>query len=261
MIIVIPTRGRIGRQLTLNRLPIEWAEYVHIWATKDSLDAHRAEPYAAKVAAFHCAPEGIAASRQAAVDWAIKNGIEWVWFLDDDLYFCRRAAGTNSWSIEMEITGYDLLLSRVASFMEDHVIIGVIRRGLYLHHPEKTESYTHTFFANWAVNVRVLEKEGIRIDEEGPRFCIDDWYTRLRVMEKGYRVVCLTDYGFDHTSNSKGGASAYRTPEFQAECTERLVKRWPQLVTVAKGKGAWNAVNPKVNWKKALSLFGGRNVE
>jgi hypothetical protein len=131
-------------------------------------------------------------------------------------------------------------------------IIGV-SRVTWLHHPLKTETDTHVILSCWAVRVPVLFKESIRFDRFGPFFSIEDYHVRLALAEKGYSALAITDFAWKSDGNNPGGCSIYRDAKAQEEYTNTLIAAYPDLVTLGKGKGGWNSVNPKVDWKKALN--------
>jgi hypothetical protein len=258
MLISLPTRGRVGRQTTLRSLPAEYAPFVHLWCPKEELAAHKKEPYAAKVAAFHEAPLGTSASRQAQIEWAYnEEKVEWLWFMDDDLQFSFRYPGANCrYKRGLTLERFDALLARLASFFVPNVaMIGITRQGTYFHNPLETETETQTFYGTWVLHLPTVFREGLRFDEFGPLFSIEDYAMRLNLIERGYRTLALTDFAFATENNAPGGCSLYRDAAFQAECTYRLVERWPEFVSVGKGNEEWNAVNPRVNWKKAVAAL------
>jgi hypothetical protein len=263
MLISIPSRGRVGNQVTLKFIPSQWVPFVHFWCPEEEIPLHQAQPYAAKVGHWHPAPLGIAASRQAQADYAYAEGVEWLWFIDDDLKFLRRAPEANIAlpfktppSIEEQM---GKLGQRFVSFFGKHdpeghalALIGV-SRVVWLHDPRPTEIYSHVVAACWALHLPTFFKEEIRFDAFGPLFSIEDYHIRLALGQRGYSAVALTDFAWKADGNTSGGCSIYRTPEKQTEFTETLRSAYPSLVTTIKGKGAWNNVNPKANWKKAVN--------
>jgi hypothetical protein len=257
LVISIPSRGRVGNQITLHYLPLTWAEDIHFWCPKEEIEAHRRQPYAAKIGHYHSAPLGIAASRQAQVEWAYENGIEWLWFMDDDLKFLYRPPGANiAITFPASIPHDDLmhqLGGRIVSFFDrpDLAIVGV-SRVVWLHHPLLTETDTHVILSCWAVRIPILFKEGVRFDKFGPLFSIEDYHVRLALAANGYSALAITDFAWKSDGNTPGGCSLYRDAKAQTEYTNTLIAAYPDLVTLGKGKGNWNSVNPKVNWKKAL---------
>jgi hypothetical protein len=264
MIISIPTRGRVGNQITLGFLPESWTPDVHVWCPEEEIEQHKRYPYAGKVGHWHEAPLGMAASRQAQLDWASASRIEWLWFMDDDLKFQYRPPGI---ATATNFTGprakmMPELKNRVLGFRAETyrgrpiAMIGVSkRRRLTDEQCRRTEEYATRIFGSWAVHVPTVFKEGIRLDALGPLFPLDDFYIQLSLLTKGYASVCLTDFANRAAkSNAPGGCSIYRTPQAQAEFAGLLAEAFPKFVTLrAKGSGGWD-VDVRVAWKEALNL-------
>jgi hypothetical protein len=156
------------------------------------------------------------------------------------------------------------LLSRMNSFkgaeFQGHPIALVgVHRVTWLHDKQskQREIHTHAMPGCWAVHVPTLFKGNIRFDKFGPLFSIEDYHVRLSLAQKGYASIALTDFATRSISDTAGGCSLYRTAQTQSEYTQLLYNEYPGIVQIGKGKGEWNAVNPKVNWVKSVntSLF------
>jgi hypothetical protein len=264
MIISIPTRGRVGNQITLGFLLDSWTPDVHVWCPGEEIEQHKRYAYSGKVGHWHEAPLGIAASRQAQLDWASANRIEWLWFMDDDLKFQYRPPGvatatnfTRPRFLMMSELKNRMLDLRSATYRGRPVaMIGVSkRRRLIPEQCQRTEEYATRIFGSWAIHVPTVIKEGIRLDAFGPLFSLEDFHIQLSLLTKGYASVCLTDFANRAAkSNTPGGCSLYRTPRAQAEYADLLVKAYPEFVTTrVKDSGGWD-VDVRVAWKEAFKF-------
>jgi hypothetical protein len=262
LIINIPTRNRVGKQRTLRILPEFLREWIHVWCPREEVAFHRAEPYAAKVFEFHGEELlGIALSWQAQLDYAREKGVEWMWVWEDDIY--RFDRWTNLKEYELKICdemGIVALINRALDLMDEEEVgmVGVINRGYSKREfPNPTQEATR-MHGCWAVRVPALTEIGFRFDEFGPDFFMGDFHAQLRLLESGFRSVCIQEWCWDQvTPNGPGGANGHRNKERQERTVHALVNAHPPGIVKPRRRVSphWGEMaerlDVKVAWKKA----------
>jgi hypothetical protein len=84
----------------------------------------------------------------------------------------------------------------------------------------------------WGVDTAVLAKHDIRYPAS--LRLMEDYYTILELMTRGYPTVCINQWVQEGDTNTEGGCSLYRTPPMQQEAAEFLRDRFPAYVKLTK---------------------------
>lgn len=126
-------------------------------------------------------------------------------------------------------------------------------------------------------NNKVVKQEGLRFDDTTSR---SDFHMTLSLLELGFPNICDFEFmvgengagkGDKGGTNTPGGCSRYRTPEFQLAQAELLKKLHPETVSVIfKSKVSPSAMkmaisgkgipDVRVQWAKALGLKSNQRV-
>ena len=251
MLIVIPSKARATRQITLRGLPPVIREKV--WLVVDSSEYESYKSVHNQILKMPADYKGIGMARQFAVDWALSQENPKLLMLDDDLTFAiRRSDDPTKFATSTDL---DIIraIEDVARKLDDyaHVAIAPREGG-----NRRIDPYVS--------NNRALRALAFRVDklcECGVSF------TDMGVMEDFYVQLSLLLYGEPHLtinwmvqnqggSNSEGGCSTYRTPEVQARAAEALHAKFPDFVRVVdkETKTAWGGGTRKdviISWKSA----------
>ena len=115
-------------------------------------------------------------------------------------------------------------------------------------------------------NAILLKSKGARFDRVRLR---QDFDVILYMLERGYPNRVIFKYAFGQTSGSKGGCSAYRTPELMEKEAYKLKKlHGPKVVSVVTKttKGGWDGMEDVngmkqrkdviIQWKRAFKPKG-----
>lgn len=252
MLIAIPSKARVTKQVTLANLPLELRRLVYLVVEADEAQAYSFlnQP----LIIMKEGQRGTGAARQAAVDFAQDKGIKKILMLDDDLTFAHRRidddptkfrAATDTAVLDC-ITDVEKQLDNYA-----HVSIAAREGG-----NRRTEAYVDNIRALRALAFRVdiLQTTGIRFDVAQ---VMEDFHVQLSLLLEGYahRTVnwIVQNQG---SSNAAGGCSTYRTMEVQHLAATSLALRFPDFVRVVQKttKTAWGGQTRSdviISWKAA----------
>lgn len=258
--IVIPTKGRMARQATLQNLPASWYDRTHL--VVDSDDASLVALYDLRGAKVHVHPPHVKTIAQKRA-WIIEEaddgmfGSPKIVMLDDDLRF----------SVRHPDTGHTKLHQATAEDMEAALT------GL----ENILDSYTH---AGWSM--RQGNNNCKEDDIVGARMCFvlgyqchqimdlvrqsvvglgrvavrEDMDMTLQLLRAGHQNHVNFLIAADQVSGfgAKGGCSSERTIELSDMEAERLAALHPGLVKVVSK--AYDGSPPRkevvVQWKKAM---------
>jgi len=256
--IYITTRGRPGRQVTLENIPKSLLPYVSLVVDKTEYYSHK-KKYSEKVAII-CFSKGtgtggLSEKRQFCLEHTSKK---YLVLLDDDLRFYTRDKDRK------------LIIAKEKDIKKMFDLLFVWMEKGYAHvgvSPREgnnwvTEDYIKVgrMMRVLCFNVEVLRKEKIRFDR---LLLMSDFDVVLSLLEKGYPNIVSFIYANGHRgSNDKGGCSFYRTPELMEKSAKKLKKLHPKILKVItkETKKPWMGFNTKkridvnISWKSAYSL-------
>ncbi len=250
MIIVIPSKGRSKRQLTLEALSAAGIKPFIVVPEKERLKYQKA--VGDKAICMPCPEQGIAATRAWILNfWKGKK----VFMLDDDMRFYFRPQMKKPTLQKLSPKGLKKMLKRIEKSLDKHVMVGVSARQGNNH---KSVPYVlNTLSMNcYASNVPKLRKAKIKF---GRTPLMEDFDITLQILRKGMTNKVYYRYAWNQTgSNAAGGCSTYRTWKLQKKAAKLLAKLHPSFVKVVKktSKVAWDGMKSRydvrVSWQKAF---------
>lgn len=264
--IVIITRGRPDKQITLKNLPPRVRKTVYLVIDEDEKKEHL--QYKNQVHRIEEMPRkhpnhkfnGNAWDKK---DWIARKlydeGIRYIFFLDDDMKFFIRRNEKLRKAKSLETRRIFLILFEIMKIEEFvHVALSPVEGNNRESAPYKDNARAYRFcgFDLEAVFENNLEFNRIIL--------MSDFDMTLSLLELGYpnRVVYAYANGTPG-SNKKGGCSIYRTPETMKIAANELKRLHPYFVKVEEKmtKKPWagfktnKRTDVRIFWKKAY-LFG-----
>lgn len=252
--IFIPSKGRVGRVVTLGAVPASWALRAHLVVpVEQAKDYMRA--YAVSVLAVPAKVVSIGPTRQWIVDWAAKHGFTKVIMMDDDLTFAARRVDDPTRFTTMTREDHECLLTAIEDELNTYAHVSVLARegGNRVLDPRR---YNSRPLRVYAYNLAMLKESGCRFTQD-PDMFMDDFDMTLQLLRKGYSNAIICNYVNNQGgSNAAGGASLLRTAAKQAESARKLAAAHPGFVKVVvkNTKTAWGwgeRTDVVISWKKA----------
>lgn len=248
---IVPTRGRIGRQLTVKNLPLAVRRLTTIVCPQVEVDAHRTEFPDVEVIAQPSDFMTIGEKREwifKSIHWA---HVDFVWQLDDDLKFKRCFEGqrfikAESHHHEME-TFFCETLPRL---MSEYRVLGI---GTSFFAPKGgVKDNYHLGFA-WGA-----DKEARQFLQMNRMDVFEDIDFTLQWLRGGYKIGVCYDVTVDqHKPDAPGGVTGERTLETIRTSLTKLISLHPGIVSEKPLKpGAHPAAITKVLWQKAAKEGG-----
>jgi len=257
MEILIPTRGRIYQQLTLQSLPPELRKRTTLVCPKrEASELHRL--YEDVKIAWEPYPNmKIAQTREWIVQTWFSCGYTKIIMLDDDLRFYTRKS-VDDWHLD-EIWGDKLMpeFERIEDKLSSavpHVGFGV-RQGNHLEEAGwKTPGrMCHSLAYFLPIVAKEAKFDTVEIRED---FCMT-----LQLLLKGFPNAVWNETVADQNGyNAAGGCSTYRTVEMSDAEAWKLKRLFPGFVSVRKPnyKTSVHRLEVTVQWQKALE-YGRRH--
>ena len=227
MNLYIMTRGRVGKQYTLSRLPERWKEKTWLVCPESEGDQHLNNGHSA-----YLAPERITNYSQK-FQW-ILDGMpnivgnlmdtnEKAVILDDDLVFSERQGKSLKTITDPERVG--VLFDYMETLLDTYPLVGV--------HPRQMGQNT---VPPMVENGRIICIQGINRRLIGP--CKVDQFPILAdvvlnctLLSRGQKTGLITTHFQDHgPCNAEGGCSIYRTNDMQKRAVEYLADRFGPFV-------------------------------
>lgn len=254
LMVIIPTRGRAGKQTTFAGLPAEWRRRVLFVCPKREVAQHRGNhPQAHGVIEQPDPDMTIARKRRWIMKWAEEQKFERIAMLDDDLrYAVRRRDDPKKFTAATpgEVAKYFGELERQLSELTPHA--GFAARGGSIS-PRAQEG-------GWQEAKRMMYVLGLHVPTVNANcdpFRIEtreDMDTCLQLLEKGLPNVVCYSFVVDQLFNAPGGASLERSFERSNSDAELLARLHPGLVKVVSKDYAASVprLEVVVQWEKAL---------
>jgi glycosyltransferase involved in cell wall biosynthesis len=257
MKIYISTLGRPDKQITIQSFSKRLLKKTALVVVPEEYDVHK--KYGIELVKLPKHIKGLSANRQ----WLLENADErYVSFMDDDIQFSVRYDGIRLRKCEPE--DVEGLIELWEDWMKEEIpFVGVSLRGGN-NRVETDYQDIGRIMSCFALDRNVFIKEGFRFDRIP---LMQDLDVSLQVLRGGYLNRMSYKYAHNQASGSgsKGGCSAYRTPELIREVSIKLSRFHPGLikVTAKKSKTAWEGMEKKkgidgtvrtdvnVSWKKA----------
>ena len=282
--IVIGTKGRVNRQITLKYL---WQirEYIDIICHPDDFDELYSK-YADEVCSIVAYPIELDNHLGKQRQWIVEQTKQdYLLLLDDNLAFHTRSKSIIGEETKFPLKGLiakhfppenmrieiDNMLEALYShiILDDVAIVGLSNRS---GNQNVKSSYTENtrIFGASLVDLRLMKELGIRYDEVNMK---QDFYINLSFLTNGYKNICIYDWAFEKPqANMAGGCSSYRTLEKSNEAAKILYEKFPSFISIReKSVKSWGenfadggtAYDVVVLWKKAYNhgLSKNRNEE
>ena len=248
----IPTRGRVGKQLTLQNLPKSLHPLVTLVCPEEEVEAHRAEWPDVQVM---CQPHGIT-TIGAKREWIYKYLAQDVWFawqLDDDLIFKVLDGTTKTFRKPQS----ESLYANAFAYIHEQYFVReayqVIGLGTSYFAPKggiKPNYHLGFAFGFSRLARRRLEMNRMDVFED-----ID--YT-LQVLRKGIKNGVCYDVVVDQKQpDAPGGVTGERSEETIRRDLAKLIELHPGIVSEKPRRpGAHPAAITKVLWARAAKEGG-----
>jgi len=271
--LIIPTHGRVGKQITLAALPVKLQSEVILVASLAEEARTLATLYPKNTVMTARGTSSIAAKRH----WIMQNVKgRMLFMMDDDIAFFERCPVVNrEWDEDRKAygvaktapAGTSLMKrlypqdSRLLSLFQDldkrvathqPAMLGIAHRR---HSDKKRESWELNARMMYAFGVDpvVYKKEKIRFDDVGLR---EDFHVVLSMLRRGhechnYLELLNNEYG---TFGAAGGCSNERSMDYSNAQCFALQKLHPQFVKVVDRQYSTTASRKEVvvAWKKAF---------
>lgn len=250
--VYVPSAGRWDRLATVQMLPPRWR--LRTALVVPEIEVGDYDGPAARLGVAVGAPQGvagIAAVRQAIVEWGRASGEEFVIMLDDDLAFhSRTSSGGYTQASPAEV-------GEALDWMHDTLAGGAAWAGLgnrFMAHTRDDFYQCSNPSMAWGVRLDVLEEHDIRFDDV--TVC-EDWHVALSILEAGYPTQHTARWVVTGaTQNKNGGCASYRNADVVRDSQRMMHKLHPNSVKlyssdkVIQGcRGVGEAM--RIGWKRA----------
>jgi hypothetical protein len=258
MLILIPTYGRVDKQVTWDHLCPELRRKTFLVVSEAEANGHR-DRFNRQTIICPVQGKGMAAVRSWIMNWALTNGHPKILMMDDDLKLQKRRA-------DMRATGTVTAQEQIEMVRWSELVL---------------EKYTHCAFSRrnegWADHgeyrlatkgIQVVGYNFTKVAATGCRFNLgvpdwffmEDYHMTLQLLKKGLPNIVSRVYRINFgNSNAAGGCSSFRTPERMEEASKLLELLHPECVTATQkttktsygGGSRWDV---RVFWRKAHSI-------
>lgn len=239
--IAMPTRGRVDRQHTLNKLVPELRKYVNVYCHPGELLAlsNYWDGKVASIQEYDVNCKNIGEIREYIIfNSQAKNVI----FLDDNLRFQTTIKPSRNnllkgsvfemieknyfpeEILKMQIQIFDWMFEKLKNYAMCGLSFRPSNRGGI-----KGEKENCRLFGIWGINVKKYLSQEIRFSDWPIK---EDFAVAISLIKNGYSTICTYDYSFDKSSgaNSEGGCSKYRTIQLSNEIALKLQEMFPDWV-------------------------------
>lgn len=252
--IMIPSRSRPERQITIENLPDRWLKKTFLDVPASQYKVYAKHNKGVKI---RTRPDSLKNLGNARHHQMMSPGPNIVICIDDDVRFLIRDRKLKlHWASKEEVgKAMDIMVRWLA---DDN---GLAQTSL-------SEEYANHFFegrfkmqgrcnAVWGINRTIYRKMKARFSDM-PWF-MADMYMTLHFLRAGYGVKICYDYAYRLDIGQEGGISDYRTKERCQKACDKMVKVFGKYVTARPNK------NPRLKlegipyitgrWKKAYEDF------
>lgn len=250
--IIIPTLGRVDKQITLASVPEKYHSFVTLIAQEHEYDELTEKYPTANVWCLPSGTEGLALTRAIiAEEWKGKR----YFCMDDDLKFLRIDTDTMKAKKGFDESDFDDMIAEVEGKMDE----GYVHGGLSVHNTPPAEQQFNYNSRIWT-NVWYSEN----MDPSGVTWyvhnkqCAQDFYVNLQLLTTGHQNVVHNHFRVNTSAtNAPGGVAAYRTIEWNNKWQQFLADEFPDFVEVyekVQASGPWAGMPKKavkIKWKKA----------
>lgn len=260
----ITTRGRVGRQRTLECIPTSVRKIVRLVVDEDEFSEHKKKYSGVKILRF---PKigfgGLSDKRQWCLEHAIHNAYRFMFLLDDDLIIKKREP--KSMKIRRATPReVRMMFDQLVEWLYNYPNVGISQQEGNNHFPQPWGMCAKVIrFIGFDVDV--IAKHDLRFDEFK---LMSDYDMILSLIELGYNNIVWYDYANEQrSSNEAGGCSIYRTPELLAEVAHAMAAKHPTInVVKMKTSKPWpgfdsnERIDVRIGWKKAFGIRKRGNI-
>lgn len=251
MNLYIMTRGRVGKQYTLSRLPEKWKDKTWLVVPKEEHEKHDAwtVPVPDFVTNYSQKFQWILDDFPGGSFPPDKN--EKAVILDDDLVFSKREGKSLKTITDPEELGS--LFDQMEELLEVYPLVGVHPRQMGQDAPAPFVQ-NGRIICMQGINRRLIGK--VKVDQFP---ILADVVLNLTLLARGRGNAIITTFFQDHgPCQAPGGCSIYRTSEMQHLAVSYLAERFPGYVKVVERvtKDKWLANEAGIRydytaqWKK-----------
>lgn len=284
MYIFIPTKGRVGRQVTLETIPKNWIPYTHLVCDISEVKAHLKNHPKCNVISQPAGIKSIAQKRTWMFKHAQALGIKKLMMIDDDISFCKRLTklpqfkgyGTGSTNKEWQELrkkrpGVDALLKIGPEDPEINVMLKAVEKMLdkYRHGGIGPRLMNNQRAHEFTLNQRVMYALAYHVPtvmkhcKLGRIETREDFDYTLQLLRAGFENAVYTWGAVEQYTGygNSGGATDERTKASNDRDARKLAKLHPGLVRIVQKNytGGWfkdrDEMNERlevvVSWAKA----------
>lgn len=257
--IYIPTKGRPTLQKTYTNLTNDLKEITYLVIDKEDFNPYvEAGIPEGNLLVVPKKIKGIASTRQEIIKNAYKLDIDNICMLDDDITFQRRVKGKIVNSTNSQVNS---AFKQIVSWLDSgYVHCGIAIRSMDYDNPSNSKVVSRMMHVLGYSPSFIIENGCSFLKGVTKDFSMDDFHMTLQLLRKGEKnIVSLINRISPSASNSKGGASLWRTLESHNKSAMQLKKNHPEFVTV-KEKHGWQGMEGKrldviIQWKKAYESY------
>lgn len=263
-LILIPTLGRLDRQLTYNNFSQRMKDMTKFVVQTHEYDEME-KRYPGKVI---CLPENVK-NLPLTRQWTWENFADrrYLVFDDDLTFFKQYVVGedkykANKLSAEDE-QEFDGMLAMFENLMNNGYTFGGLRSKAFNASVDQFPYYDNSrlqtaFFFDGPKLPKDIDWTRVLLAE--------DFDACLQLLSRGYKNACVIEYAFNAPAYAKGGCNLYRTVELHNNSMRHLRDLWPDYVTLrektvnTKEWGEQTMVKAIIQTKKAYKVWKANNL-
>jgi hypothetical protein len=250
--IIIPTLGRVDKQITLSNIPEKYHDRVYLVVQEHEYDEMCKKYTTPNIWKLPSGTNGLALTRGIiAKEWAGKRYL----CADDDIQFLRIDKSTMKAKKPFLESDFDDMINQVEQKMDE----GYVHGGLSFHNTPPQENEFNECGRMWT---NVFYSEKLPVDDitwhVDNKQCAQDFYVNLQLLTKGYPSIIFNHFRVNASAtNAPGGVELYRTIEWHNKWQQFLADQFPRYVEVyekVQASGPWKGLPKKavkIKWKKA----------
>jgi hypothetical protein len=247
--VVIPSRSRQHKQITLFNLAKELWPYITIVVPEEQVDDYRAA-VPKEVFVMPCKERGLSLTRKFVL-LSKKTGK--LITLDDDLTFYKRTDDSKFVRITENTIGLTVvMIEAIVEFLNSYPYVGLVDKFMSHTQPRgfkecsrfnEVYGYNRDLFPDPWPQIRVPHDE--------------DHDFHLQLLTRGHKTAVITEYSKTNLRvNAPGGCSEWRSKEVMDETYRLMLQYWPGIVSLTNKPSAFSDVRLRYNWQGARKMGG-----
>lgn len=255
--IYIPTLARVGKQVTLSKLPPSIQEKVFLVCPSSEVKQH-----SVNAIVLPCDVKGIAAKRDWIMQHARSNGFKRIVMIDDDVVIQRRRneklpSGVNridNASPDEMIQAFKWLDDRLQKYAHASFAPRFLENGSAA---MEVKGKRAMYLLGYNVDIFFQVKAGFGKGLP-PMAVMEDLNVTLQLLKAGYPNVLSLEWRVSHSaSNAPGGCSTWRTVEIHNASAISLSQIHKPFVKLRRADTLWKGqtehrLEVTVQWRKAM---------